>query len=136
MLPPHIHLNPRNRVKIHVAGDKPYLKHKQHVQRYHPKPAASEYRKPRPPKPGDKLQVTKPAHGTHPGDKSKKPPFNRSVPRATKPGAPPVERRTPPVSREEREHNLKIQAEYFERNESGDINMVGSSPLETSTYQG
>lgn len=35
-----------------------------------------------------------------------------------------------------RERNLKIQTEYFERKESGDINMVGSSPLETSTYQG
>ena len=35
-----------------------------------------------------------------------------------------------------RERNLKIQAEYFERKESGRIDMVGSSPLETSTYQG
>ena len=35
-----------------------------------------------------------------------------------------------------RERNLKIQAEYFERTENGNINMVGSSPLETSTYQG
>lgn len=35
-----------------------------------------------------------------------------------------------------RERNLKIQTEYFERKENGDINMVGSSPLETSTYQG
>lgn len=35
-----------------------------------------------------------------------------------------------------RERNLKIQAEYFERTEDGSIEMVGSSPLETSTYQG
>lgn len=35
-----------------------------------------------------------------------------------------------------RERNLKIQAEYFERKESGRIDMVNSSPLETSTYQG
>ena len=35
-----------------------------------------------------------------------------------------------------RERNLKIQAEYFQRSENGDIEMVGSSPLETSTYQG
>ncbi|MDH5395318.1 MAG: hypothetical protein OEW97_03520 [Gammaproteobacteria bacterium] len=35
-----------------------------------------------------------------------------------------------------RERNLKIQAEYFERDESGRIDMVNSSPLETSTYSG
>lgn len=35
-----------------------------------------------------------------------------------------------------RERNLKIQAEYFEREESGRVDMVGSSPLETSGYQG
>lgn len=35
-----------------------------------------------------------------------------------------------------RERNLKIQAEYFERKENGRVDMVGSSPLETSTYQG
>jgi len=31
---------------------------------------------------------------------------------------------------------LKIQAEYFERNEAGNVDMVGSSPLETTTYDG
>ena len=35
-----------------------------------------------------------------------------------------------------RERNLKLQAEYFEREESGRIDMVDSSPLESSTYQG
>ena len=35
-----------------------------------------------------------------------------------------------------RERNLKIQAEYFERTENGNIEMLNSSPLETSTYQG
>ena len=35
-----------------------------------------------------------------------------------------------------RERNVKIQAEYFERTEDGNIKMVNSSPLETSTYQG
>ena len=35
-----------------------------------------------------------------------------------------------------RERSLKIQAEYFERDENGSIEMMGSSPLETSTYQG
>jgi len=32
--------------------------------------------------------------------------------------------------------NFKIQAEYFQRREQGNIEMVGSSPLETSTYDG
>ena len=31
---------------------------------------------------------------------------------------------------------LKIQAEYFERSEAGNVDMVGSSPLETTTYNG
>ena len=35
-----------------------------------------------------------------------------------------------------RERNLKIQFEYFERDEDGNITLIGSSPLETSTYQG
>ena len=35
-----------------------------------------------------------------------------------------------------RERNLKIQAEYFERSENGKVDMVGSSPLETSSYKG
>ncbi len=35
-----------------------------------------------------------------------------------------------------RERNLKIQVEYFQRSENGNIEMVGSSPLESSTYQG
>lgn len=35
-----------------------------------------------------------------------------------------------------RERNLKIQAEYFQRHENGDIEMVGSTLLESSTYQG
>ena len=35
-----------------------------------------------------------------------------------------------------RDRNLKVQAEYFERKENGRVDMVGSSPLETSSYQG
>ena len=35
-----------------------------------------------------------------------------------------------------RERNLKIQFEYFERDEEGTVELVGSSPLETSTYLG
>lgn len=35
-----------------------------------------------------------------------------------------------------RERNLKIQAEYFEREENGRVDMIGSAPLETSRYQG
>lgn len=34
------------------------------------------------------------------------------------------------------ERNLKIQAEYFIRDEDGAIELIGSSPLETSSYQG
>jgi len=35
-----------------------------------------------------------------------------------------------------REQNLKIQAEYFERDEDGLIELIGSDPLESTTYQG
>ena len=35
-----------------------------------------------------------------------------------------------------REQNLKIQAEYFDRNEDGNIELAGSSPLEVTTYTG
>lgn len=35
-----------------------------------------------------------------------------------------------------RDRNLKIQAEYFVRDEDGTVELAGSSPLEVSTYQG
>jgi len=35
-----------------------------------------------------------------------------------------------------RERNLKLQAEYFERDEEGTVELAGSSPLETTSYQG
>jgi len=35
-----------------------------------------------------------------------------------------------------RERYLTFQAEYFERNENGNIELINSSPLETSTYDG
>ncbi|MCK5335536.1 MAG: hypothetical protein KAQ67_05205 [Gammaproteobacteria bacterium] len=35
-----------------------------------------------------------------------------------------------------REQNLKIQAEYFVRNEDGNVELAGSDPLELTTYQG
>ena len=35
-----------------------------------------------------------------------------------------------------REQNLKLQAEYFERNEDGNVVLEGSSPIEETTYQG
>ncbi|RDH84804.1 MAG: hypothetical protein DIZ80_04890 [endosymbiont of Galathealinum brachiosum] len=35
-----------------------------------------------------------------------------------------------------REQNLKIQAEYFTREEDGVVELAGSSPLELTTYQG
>ncbi len=34
------------------------------------------------------------------------------------------------------ERNLKLQAEYFERDETGDVALIGSSPLEQSSYDG
>jgi len=36
-LPPHIHLDSRERVTTRVEGDKPYLKNKQHIQKYQPR---------------------------------------------------------------------------------------------------
>jgi len=36
VLPPHIHLDPRERVRIRIDTDKPYLKHKAHKRRYVP----------------------------------------------------------------------------------------------------
>lgn len=35
-----------------------------------------------------------------------------------------------------RERSLKIQAEYFERSEEGNVELLGSNPLEQTTYQG
>lgn len=35
-----------------------------------------------------------------------------------------------------REQNFKFQAEYFERDEDGTVELIGSSPLESSSYQG
>jgi len=35
-----------------------------------------------------------------------------------------------------RDTNVKIQAEYFQRKEDGRVDMVGSSPFETTTYNG
>lgn len=37
-LPPHIHLDPRERVKTRVEGEKPYLKNEQHLQQYKSRP--------------------------------------------------------------------------------------------------
>ena len=34
------------------------------------------------------------------------------------------------------ERNLKLQAEYFVRDEEGTVELAGSSPLETTTYDG
>ena len=38
VLPPHIHLDVHNRVKIHVKSDKPYVKYPEHKRIYTPKP--------------------------------------------------------------------------------------------------
>ena len=36
-LPPHIHLDSRERVITRVEGDKPYLKNQQHIQKFQPR---------------------------------------------------------------------------------------------------
>jgi len=38
LLPPHIHIDASNRVKIRIDSDKPYLKHTEHVRIYKSKP--------------------------------------------------------------------------------------------------
>ena len=38
VLPPHIRLDPRERVTTRVEGDKPYLKNKQHLRQFKPRP--------------------------------------------------------------------------------------------------
>ena len=37
VLPPQIHLDSRERVTTRIEGDKPYLKNKQHIQKYQPR---------------------------------------------------------------------------------------------------
>ena len=37
ILPPHIHLDSRERVITRIEGDKPYLKNKQHIQKFQPR---------------------------------------------------------------------------------------------------
>lgn len=37
VLPPHIHLDSRERVITRVEGDKPYLKNKHHIQKFQPR---------------------------------------------------------------------------------------------------
>lgn len=37
-LPPHIHLHPRDRVRMNIKSDKPYLKYREHHKQYRPKP--------------------------------------------------------------------------------------------------
>ena len=104
VLPPHIHLNPRNRVKIWVDNDKPYLKHKEHVKIYKPKPRTPKYRD-KPPVSKDPIP-RKPVWESPTQRQESKP-----APRV-KPGKPDVERKEPPTSREEREHHLKIFKEH------------------------
>ncbi|MGD8785653.1 MAG: hypothetical protein PVG75_14510 [Thioalkalispiraceae bacterium] len=38
ILPPHIHIDPYDRVRIRVKTDKPYLYHDQHKSRFKPRP--------------------------------------------------------------------------------------------------
>ena len=37
VLPPHLHLDSRERVTKRIEGDKPYLKNKQHIQEFQPR---------------------------------------------------------------------------------------------------
>ncbi len=38
VLPPHIHIDTRDRVRIRIDSDRPYVKHKEHHRIYKPKP--------------------------------------------------------------------------------------------------
>lgn len=38
VLPPRIHIDPRDRVRLRIDTDRPYIKHKEHRQRYVPAP--------------------------------------------------------------------------------------------------
>ncbi|MFO7603595.1 MAG: hypothetical protein R6X06_07250 [Gammaproteobacteria bacterium] len=38
VLPAHVHLNPRERVHLHIEHDRPYIDHHRHVQKYRPHP--------------------------------------------------------------------------------------------------
>ena len=38
VLPPHIHLDSRERITTRVEGDKPYLKNEQHLRQFKPRP--------------------------------------------------------------------------------------------------
>lgn len=110
VLPPHIHLNPWDRVTLRIAGDKPYLKHKEHKQKFKPRPRPPAYQViPRDSKSGPVGEAVRGSIKKRPGE--------RDVPRMrpgtgdtsrVRPGKPPVDDRDYPYSKREREHNLKL----------------------------
>lgn len=48
ILPPHIHIDPHDRVRIRVDSDRPYLKHHEHREKYKPRYEYPAYKKPVP----------------------------------------------------------------------------------------
>ncbi|MGD8525718.1 MAG: hypothetical protein PVJ63_05685 [Thioalkalispiraceae bacterium] len=117
VLPPYIYLDPRNRVKVRVEGDKPYVKHHIHAQKYKPRFPPPPQPKARPPqlKPQPPA-VKRPPSQLRPEPPAAKrpPPKARPQPPVAKPGTP-LPRTQPPMSRQEREHNLRIYKEHQQK---------------------
>lgn len=119
VLPPHIHLDPWDRVTLRLKSDKPYLKHKEHIHKYQPRPRPPEYGGKPPvskPAPGSPVwkqpaqpPASKPAPGTQPWQMPKE--QSRPAPR-TKPGVPYIERRDTKISNQEQQRNLKLFKEH------------------------
>ena len=112
VLPPHIHLYPRERVTIRLDGDKPYLKHHEHVKKYRPLP---EYRK----KPGVLQQVIPRVDKRVPVvpkkvEPSSPVPKRKPAPIQKPPVSPPVnkQRYKAPGYKNERDQNQKIYQEH------------------------
>lgn len=118
VLPPHIHLDAWDRVTIRVESDKPYLKHKEHVLKYQPRPRPPEYRvKPKPPiitpipkSPSREVPRQYPQQ-TRPVPQQQ--PQTRPVPRT--PAKPPVGKQESPYSRQERENNSRLFEQHLKK---------------------
>ena len=107
VLPPHIHLYPRERVTIRLDTDKPYLKHRDHVKKYRPVP---EYR----PQP-EVLQKVLPRVDKRVPAPQKVEPKSPVLKRQPVPSQrPPVSRDQyiTPDSKNEREQNQKIYQQH------------------------
>lgn len=134
VLPPHIHVNPWERVTIRVDSDKPYLNYREHVKKYPPKPRPPGYREPPAAKPApgsvwDRTRQQPPSRpappdvqrpGTKPAPDSvwerAKPPTSRPAPPSReRPGDKQFERRESPVPNQEREHHERIFREHQQK---------------------